>query len=76
MTISEARLLCALRQSRWSLRAIAEAWYSPDSPFHGNQGEGEELLREATALLGREPQEHYDDFIEKWERTGASKNGD
>jgi hypothetical protein len=68
MSINEARLIVSLRQARYSLRAIAEAWYPHDHPFHGNQGEGQELLREACDLLGRTFDEHEDDFCDRWRR--------
>jgi hypothetical protein len=70
MTINEARMICELRLRQYTLRALAEVFYRPNHPMHGNQGEGEELLREATEILGRGPGMHYDDFIHQlWDRT-------
>lgn len=69
MTEFEARMICELRK-RYSLRALAEAYYPPNHPGHGNQLDGDELIKEATDLLGRSRNEHPDDFIEKrWDRT-------
>ena len=70
MTIHEARLICELRLRQYSLRALAEVFLPPGHPQHGNQGEGQEILREATDVLGRRFDEHEDDFIQKrWDRT-------
>jgi hypothetical protein len=69
MTKFEARMICELRL-RYSLRALAEAYYPPNHPGHGNQLDGIDLLDEATCLLGRSKNESSDDFIEKrWDRT-------
>jgi hypothetical protein len=69
MTEFEARMICELRL-RYSLRALAEAYYPPSHLGHGCQMDGSDLLDEATRLLGRSKNEHPDDFIDKrWDRT-------
>jgi hypothetical protein len=69
MDIHTARVIAELRTIGYSWRAIAEVYYPPENDFHGDQGDGQELCREAAIVL-RAGNEDSDDFFEGWSRNG------
>lgn len=50
MTLAEARMIRALKR-RCTYRYLAEVFYPPEDPGHGNQGYGEDLCKEALEVL-------------------------
>jgi hypothetical protein len=74
MTINEARLIAAIKSpGRCTMRALAEIYYPPEHELHGIQWAGQDLCRQATAILGKQSNVHEEDFLNSWTRKNNSQ---